>query len=290
MHDNAFVQKLDEIIRSCKEQIQKLSHIDRLLSKVLPNDTQAQNGDDNAAGNRNIGSVSSIRNTPNQTQQNKPRTKEDSWNLANKIQVFLATFTFLAVASGVWSNVQTRQLVATTQDQFIFAKLDRRAWIQVKDDAFLATKIDDIKYFQFPVYIQNFGKSPANKIVIVSAVDLPMSNEAPSFDYSRAISGSNIPMFPGSPEKSVVVRRLNPNNPRSMAPQEMTPDLMSDLQNGRRYIVVFGRITYEDVVGSWWTDFCFWNGTVPNGTQATFNSSTCIDYNSEGGSIKQEDK
>ena len=59
---------------------------------------------------------------------------------------------------------------------------------------------------------------------------------------------------------------------------EMSPTLRTELQEGSKYIVIFGYATYSDVFGKHWVQWC----EPITFTPGDYSYRECVDYNDAG--------
>jgi hypothetical protein len=105
-------QKLEEILRACKELLHRSKHPN-------PDDTHDQHDNTNGQGYTRFEII--VRDSAHkgdQQEENKKYRFWKDWTIADRIQMVLAITTTGAVLSGVWSNIQTRALVKTAQQTY----------------------------------------------------------------------------------------------------------------------------------------------------------------------------
>ena len=118
-----------------------------------------------------------------------------------------------------------------------------------------------------------------------------MANQPPSFSYER--------MPPYLTPTYIVVAPLPPYTPNAPPmqivasvrdahefPMDMSDELREELRTGKRYLVIYGRIQYEDFLGKCWFQFCTWKPFAEQTGTYEFPIHGCIDYNVEGGTPK----
>jgi hypothetical protein len=180
-------QKIEEILQICKKLIRHSKH------NPSNEETPDQNDQPDRDGGADLQAI--VRDSPNKGEQRNPQQKKwfwDSWSVQDRIQISLAIFTALAVASGVWSNIQTRSLVKTAQDTYATAN---RPYIGPNGGTIstLVNQSDNKPYgVQIKSDVKNYGTAPGEDFEFTWEVRI--NGVAISADPKR---GSPYTLFPG---------------------------------------------------------------------------------------------
>jgi|SRR5580692_667204 hypothetical protein len=206
--------------------------------------------------------------------------KTDVWALIlSAFSLGMGFITMLAVISytGI-SRGQYAEMIKNTQNSrrsFDLAskslRMDQRAW--------LVPTLDPINFFvigsPMPVvgHIVNSGKTPARHID--GWIDAEILGKTQDFQFPRHGKGVMVGKFYADvffsnafpiPMATVVRKRGIADDPI-----KVTPELIRDIQGGSVGIIVFGKLTYDDIFGiQHSTDFC----NVP--TQALLPMATSL--------------
>ncbi len=159
-------------------------------------------------------------------------------------------------------------------------RLDQRAWINA---SISQAPLIDGQPIKMPLKLVNTGKTPAVNVDGVIVVNLLSQNEQPDFAYRtghprlRFEGGTFLPGIPSDYLLPVLPKHLALEKP--LNPILCTPEIRQNIENGSAYIVVHGKVTYDDIFGiSHWLTFCTYSHNVPGlPTQPT--ASTCGKYN-----------
>ena len=134
--------------------------------------------------------------------------------------------------------------------------IDQRAWINVP---FPTTFPLDGPFIPATIQITNTGRTPAKnvEINIVATVlnkgDKPdLSHFGPGRAYNKVIAGA---IFANAPiTMTIPVVHYGPFQSENIVPDDT---LRQDIANGKRFISLYGRVDYWDVLGvKHWTQFC----------------------------------
>jgi hypothetical protein len=150
-------------------------------------------------------------------------------------------------------------------------RAEQRAWVTIKT-ADASPQLAEGRPIMAPISIVNTGKTPAKKPVLDTVVESVRNGDSPRLAYSF-------------PHFNLTTGVVWPNDPRQFnAPlldsagnaQVVTPAMSADLLSGKSFIVVYGRIEYDDVFNAkHWTQFCkFYSYTSGN-----YTAEKCTDYN-----------
>lgn len=155
--------------------------------------------------------------------------------------------------------------------------VNNRAWLQPsfswpdpKQDGF--PDLANIKELNFPMKVVNVGNTPTGQVTIDTIIEIADSNNEPSLDYSathKEIFGGSIFPKQSWPFPAILYR---PDGSEGF----ISPSEVEQLQLGKSYIVVFGKISYTDSFGTHWTHFCAWRGYAIG---KTFMADNCANYN-----------
>jgi len=227
---------------------------------------------------------------PSLTQEHNTERREDAASETKKYRVEIATLVVVIIYAGLtfWQGWLTRDIARTSQlqaraaqEQSEISHLQMRSFVQVTPPEVEKLELSDLKTFDFLFYIQNVGKVAATKIHMDMNVELPMTHEAPSFNYNqRHLANEPAPLYPGTTPRRAHAMLLKPG--QFIEPEEMNDALRKELKDGERYLAVYGRIGYEDRFGIWWTQFCVWQHFSENISVSGFEAKGCMNYNEEG--------
>lgn len=216
-------------------------------------------------------------------QQHNTEREEDKTRAKKNYIVGVLTLVAVVIYAGItlWQGYLTRQISQTTQKEFA---IQQRALVQITPRVLQTIDLADIKKLEFPIEIENLGNSTAPRIQVNSVIKVPKADEEPSFDYNAHTSVTHAPLFPKGKDISAAILASG-----TMQPVELTESTREELGNGKRYLMIYGRIEYEDSFGYWWTQFCGWRTFLPKQSpMMPFATRKCVDYNIEGGRPKTE--
>jgi hypothetical protein len=256
MRDSTFIAKLDEIIRLCKEQIEKLTHATRLLGRVFPDDNDTDNSNEKADRNGDMQRVSPSGNSYDKPPKYRPYGKKGFWEgfgVAELIQAIIGVLIFSTLIYSIRSVHQSR-------DQFI---QDHRPYIW-KTGVSYARVAPDPHQSQLMVMVAfaNFGRSPGIKMSDRGKVFCGQFAEEEANSYeSRLIADDTWR------NASVVLPPFVPEDWKNSAAQS---DFISDPLDAaslkacleyRLPVVTIGVVDYYDLVGNHYTgEFCMMQG------------------------------
>jgi hypothetical protein len=201
--------------------------------------------------------------------------EEDKASARHNFWVGVGTFIAVAIYAGItfWQGRLTRESIDKNTEQF---RVDQRAWVSMSVDPVIPIQ-NDVQ-IMWPLHIHNVGKTFAKNIEGDFFATVLAKGDSPQFDYSvghphRKINVGGI--FPNEalPQISIRIEQYGPHIPEAIL---MTQELRQAIASNQRAIIVYGRITYDDIFGvHHWTQFC--NGT---GDALQFASiKNCINYN-----------
>lgn len=153
-------------------------------------------------------------------------------------------------------------------------RVDQRAWVSIVIPTTFPLNGSSIPIV---IQIQNTGKTPATGVegnyiatVLKRGEKLALDDFRIGHAHNKLYVGA---LFPNSPvPMTSVVVRYGPSISESIVPDDA---LRQDIANGNRFIIFYGKITYNDVFGArHWTQFC--TGT---GVAMLEKLKECIAYN-----------
>jgi hypothetical protein len=237
-------------------------------------------------GNVRVSGQIEVHSPPDSGKEETPEQKKARsyrfYGFAVSVLTLLAVIIYAGLTA--WQAYLTQRISKAAQRQLEFAKEQQRSSVQVSFDMSSITN-EKFKTLEIPFEIENLGKLTASKIVIRTKIEVPLSSEEPSFDLDHpTMRMTHVPLYPTA--KSPLSAMSTENG----AVQKVPEYISKDLADGKRYVVLFGRIDYEDRLGHWWIQFCGWKPLlthdVPAGTQA--QAARCIDFNVDGGTPNKE--
>jgi hypothetical protein len=130
----------------------------------------------------------------------------------------------------------------------------------------------------------NTGKTPAYKLQGVVVVNLLKKTEQPDFNYEAGVhprysvdGGTAIPNSPNDFTWPILPAFVPQGQP--IIPIVVNDSIKKGMQNGNLYIVVYGRITYDDVFGvGHWLQFCSYAHNAA-GVPEQATADACGPYN-----------
>ena len=164
--------------------------------------------------------------------------------------------------------------------QLHIMQTDQRPWINAKVDSF--TEPPTINgNIQGIVHLSNTGKTPAKHVRCLSRIENIRNGEYPHFEYSTQpitylFTGT---ILPDKQPVDIPVVSLDhiPSNPQNSEPKKFSDIEVGSLLNGGTFIVIHGRVDYEDILGvKHWITFCGWKGYNPQGQYSAYS---CSQYN-----------
>ena len=124
-----------------------------------------------------------------------------------------------------------------------------------------------------PYLIENFGKSPALRVRVVVELRLVLAGTEPPFKFTKGSPnwGNTGAFGPGVPAEQ---RAWLFDGTKRV---DFSPQDVADIDAGRKYVYLYGRLTYSDIFGvKHWTNFCqhYWG---PNNNTGDYPK--CFAYN-----------
>ena len=243
-------------------------------------------------GNIHVRGEVEVDRSPSLTEEHKTERNEDNTHERKKYFVEKLTLFVVIVYAGLtwWQGCAAKKsadaaesAAKTASGQLEIMRLQQRSWIQITPETPIdKMKLDKVKKLEFVMQFENFGSIPATKIFIESLVEIVKSDRAPAFNYSVLHDSlTSAPLYPKAKNSFAAILAKNKENEAS----ELSPVQRQELAQGDAYIAIYGRATYEDRVGNWWVNFCLWKA-FPIGK--TFQASDCVNYNTEGGTLKNK--
>jgi hypothetical protein len=220
----------------------------------------------------------------------RKRSTEYKKNLCVQWVIGLGTWAAVMAAS-VYAGIAANQLTqmrrathaaetaANIADQSM--RVDQRAWMTVSVPTKSALVGSDTKPIpaSIPITFDNIGKTPAVNIEMKIVVTIQKSDELPVFDYTpghaRYLISDKV-WFPHSPDTQPF--NATAHGPTGVITFIVRRPLLTDLLQGRKYLVAHGSIMYDDVFGiHHWVNFCRMQSEMEYG--ATKAQEVCRDYN-----------
>jgi hypothetical protein len=188
--------------------------------------------------------------------------------------IFTGLLAFFAMGSFLllWLQLDDARKVFNT---------DQRPWMEAQSiDGGWSVSIN--QPITYKLKISNIGKTPAKKISAIMFLE-KVANGSPPKIYipgpKGAASEESGIMFPNGYMDVTAIRIDNINNSAVETP--LSPEEMSELSQGKAYLVVYGRIEYFDSSGTYhWTHFCDWHGFNQS---VTYSAKLCTSYNDADG-------
>jgi hypothetical protein len=207
--------------------------------------------------------------------------KSESWWQRNSTTnwLMIAITVFLAYVAFEQGSISNRQLKVMQNDE--------RAWMKVsperiggpdgKSPILLAADMP----IQIPMQIQNIGKTVAKKVEVYNYVEIVDADKSPALGWIENTPKHPMKiiysgMFFPNDSHTALVNRIGADREN----QSATADEVTGVNEGKKYLVIFGLALYKDVfnVGHW-EKFCVPLLDRPAGS---FNSGECAAFNNEG--------
>ncbi len=179
------------------------------------------------------------------------------------------------------NRLQAEKGFLATVEQF---RRDQRAWVGIAGSGHFNMEISEGGPLTISVDAQNFGKTPALQLVMVSKMLLVGTHERgrrrlPNFSYSKAdaIAAGPTVLFPGS----VTSIETNTRKPTELGHDlsRLTAVQVAAIRNGIVPVYVYGSIWYDDPLTSGHrTDYCFIFDSASS-TASRTNFITCKTHN-----------
>ena len=171
---------------------------------------------------------------------------------------FVIVYTIVSICLWIASrNTNRIALQGVTNADRNFRR-DERAWVVAIRDQFQWPIGSNVV---FPGHLTNTGKTPAKHVEMWSTAIVLNVNDAPEFTYTAGTGHPSVRteadiFFPNAPpiEFRVPTFKKGTNIGETIS---MTKGLHSQLTGGQYFIVMHGKITYEDIFGtSHWQTYC----------------------------------
>jgi hypothetical protein len=155
-------------------------------------------------------------------------------------------------------------------------KIDERAAMQYETSGFLTTPEAN----KLPVFVSqllNIGKTPALNLNVHTRIQVVRADREPNFSLSNpevysGFIGAFLPQSPLPFQLGVTDHTSIPTG-RCLTPEEVT-----GLQDGRYYLAMVSRVTFDDVFGDHhWMNVCGFKGYKVG---INLNASECARFNS----------
>jgi hypothetical protein len=211
-----------------------------------------------------------------------------------KLATWCAVVAAIIYASiAAYQGCEMRRATRATEKAAIAAKnsaniskqtmhVDQRPWMNVIVGQ---TPLQDGSPIVMQVRIINSGKTPAFNVQGLVIINLLKETEEPDFNYAPGIhpkysinAGTAIPNVPNDLSWPVLPKRVPENKP--IKPILTTKAIRDGIQSGNLYIVVHGRITYDDIFGvGHWIKFCNYAHNAVRLPASKATADTCGPYN-----------
>ena len=182
------------------------------------------------------------------------------WKIFLEVVAVLLLIVYTTFAGLQWEAMHDALLV------------DQRAWVSV-----VVPPSFPLEGSSIPASIQiaNTGKTPAKDVEGDIVATVLKKGEEPSFDLSTGHPHNKLyagAIFPNAPiNTTIAIVRYGALTPETVV---LTPELRQQIANGESFVILYGRITYDDVFGaSHWTAFCTGSGS------AMGDLRKCLTYN-----------
>jgi hypothetical protein len=160
------------------------------------------------------------------------------------------------------------------KNQFAVMRLDQRAWINI---SVTWQPIAENAPLTAVVRIVNAGKTPAKRIEEVFVIEKLRAQQPPSLTYSDLLhlTGTVGIRIPNDPSETRVFM-LNKEKPTVLDPPTLTKTDVDELNDGKAYIAVFGKVAYWDIHDiPHWIHYCTWHAPIPG----VYAARQCSEYN-----------
>jgi hypothetical protein len=198
----------------------------------------------------------------------------------------LGAQTTSAVADSIESGRRVEKQLAIAQQQASAAQdsvkairrqmqQDQRAWINVSSGN---VNFAENQPITIPVISTNSGKTPAREFVADFIVKLVQIEKSPILDFHHVavVRESSGAIFKDQQFAFPAVSLRNIPRSRGAEPHALSKSEFEDLKSGKTYIVIYGRIAYEDIFKTrHWVHFCSFSS--PSGKPVP--AKNCTSYN-----------
>jgi hypothetical protein len=185
------------------------------------------------------------------------------------------TLQTIGIAGGVLVAVTTLAQLLVVKHNFM---VDQRSWVRIAYK-WPATPVGEP--FQMVASLSNAGKSTINHLYAHGTIEIVDAQNEPSFDIENYHSFDFVaPMFPTDSTDWWV----SPYDQKALRTRGFTQPELDGLNNGTKYLAVFGIVIYSDQFGLHWYRFCNWHSFGPIGGQV--NAPDCSIWNRTGDGTK----
>jgi hypothetical protein len=233
--------------------------------------------------------ISNPPSKPAQPTQNEPiqnqkmpigfRQKIEQSSLTDRL---IVAFTGLLVIVG-WFQFKTMDgQQKTMNNQLVVMKNDERAWIKIEPKQVSPIAVNGQQPLDFPLKISNIGKTPAEKIELGMRLEFADTTTGLPNDCRHAIVGvpclgnaTSWPIFFPNTDTDITATRVTYGGTDGVK-WLVTDSEARAWEEGRMFIVVSGKVEYDDVFKDHHTyDFCFWTAHLAG----NYAAKRCTDYN-----------
>jgi hypothetical protein len=193
-----------------------------------------------------------------------------------------------ATAAETAANTASGQL-AVMKQQIGIARIEQRSWVQVSGQAIEIRKALIGKApMQYTFKMENVGRVAADHVHGISRVEIVPKDAEPAMSYQpfASLAFDAAPIFPSGGPHPFHPALLNPG----LEPGELTPSQRKSLADETAYMAIYGIVYYDDIFGSWWTQFCIWTPLPVIRHTDSFSAGPCVSFNTEGGTFRQEEE
>jgi hypothetical protein len=150
-------------------------------------------------------------------------------------------------------------------------RIEQRAWIRIEQGF---EQIAENKPLRAIVSIKNTGKTPAKRVDQRFSVQIVKSGDSPNLDPVggfTSFAGLLPPDVTGEHRVPLFRETFDLLNPPLMTKADV-----DDIDSGKAYLAIVGRITYIDVYGvSHWINLCHWQ----TNKRGTYPTRKCVEFN-----------
>lgn len=256
-------------------------------SETAKNQSQEKNDESQPT----VPSASSKPNTPISTEGQTGTYEEKNYRLAKR-QFIVATITLIVVFAytsiAAYEGRQMKQATdaakKSANDADAHFSLDERAWIAV---GVANGTLFEGKPLYISTRIMNNGRTPARKVTGDFIVEMVSPSAKPEFLYEgrHRFHLPEVTVMPNAPiDFPVYGVSQDKKYPIGKPSPEIiyTHEMRIQVEKGSRIIVMYGRVTYEDVFGGrHWVNFCTLGGPEKFGGADVANifATGCDGYN-----------
>lgn len=211
-------------------------------------------------------------------QKQLPKKNPTSMKIFNKPDSITAVATVgLAAIVAIIYFLQWRAMVSTMDTARQASERDERAWIVVKHGPTPTLIVGEP--VRIDMSVTNVGKTPARSVKANYYLDILTLKEPQNFNYDGDLRPHKLSttgeIFPSGSMDTVAERfRRSPKTGQEEV-WNLEPQESADLNNGDAYLLIHGRVRYDDIFHvSHWKDFCSYVG-LKNGIN--YPTGSCID-------------